>query len=49
MFLIVRSTYFTRRSEYAGNPYGQTFQPLTQSSDDRLKVNEELIENAFET
>ena len=27
----------------------QTLQPLTQSSDDRLKENEELIENAGET
>ena len=45
MFLIVRNTYFIRCSDYAGNPYVQTFQPLTQSSDDRLKENEELIEN----
>ena len=37
MFLTVRNTFFTRCSDYAGNPYVQTFQPLTQSSDDRLK------------
>ena len=49
MFLTVRNIYFIRRSDYAGNPYVQTFQPLTQSSDDRLKENEELIENACET
>ena len=49
MFLTVRNTYFTRCSDYAGNPYVQTLQPLTQSSDDRLKENEELIENACET
>ena len=39
---------FTRCSDYAGNPYAQTFQPLTQSSDDRLK-NGEWIENVCET
>ena len=33
MFLIVRNTFF-RCGDYAGNPYVQTFQPLTQSSDD---------------
>ena len=49
MFLVVRDIYFIRCSDYAGNPYVQTFQPLTQSSDDRLKGNEELIENACET
>ena len=49
MFLIARDTYFIRCSDYAGNPYVQTFQPLTQSSDDRLKEHEELIENACET
>ena len=49
MFLTVGSTYFIRCSDYAGNPYVQTFQPLTQSSDDRLKDNEELIKNACET
>ena len=49
MFITVRNTYFIRCSDYAGNPYVQTFQPLTQSSDDRLKENEELIENACET
>ena len=49
MFLTVRNTYFIRCSGYAGHPYVQTFQPLTQSSDDRLKGNEELIENACET
>ena len=47
--LIVRDICFTRCSDYAGNPYVQTFQPLTQPSDDRLKENEELIENACET
>ena len=41
--------FFIRCSGYGGNPYVQTFQPLTQSSDDRLKGNEELIENACET
>ena len=49
MFLTVNSTFFIRCSTYAGNPYVQTFQPLTQSSDDRLKENEELIENACDT
>ena len=49
MFLTVRNTYFIRCSDYASNPYVQTFQPLTQSPDDRLKGNEELIENACET
>ena len=49
MLLTARDTYFIRCSDYAGNPYAQTFQPLTQSSDDRLKENEELIENACET
>ena len=49
LLLAVRNTYFTRCSDYAGNPYVQTFQPLTQSSDDRLTENEELIENACET
>ena len=49
MFLTARNTYFIRCSDYAGNPYVQTFQPLTQPSDDRLKRNEELIENAYET
>ena len=49
MFLTVGSIYFIRCSDYAGKPYVQTFQPLTQSSDDRLKENEELIENACET
>ena len=34
---------------YAGNPYVQTLHPLTQSSDDRFKENEELLENASET
>ena len=34
LFLIVRNTFFIRCSDYAGNPYGQTFQPLTQSSYD---------------
>ena len=48
MFLIVNS-YFIRCSDSAGNPYVQTFQPFTQPSDDRLKENEELIENACET
>ena len=43
MFLTVRYTYFIRCSDYACNPYVQTFQPLTRSSDDRLKENEELI------
>ena len=47
--LTVRNTYFIRCSDYAGNPYVQTFQPLTRSSDDRLKENEELIENACGT
>ena len=36
MFLIVGDTYFTRCSDYAGNPYVQKFQPLTQPSGDRL-------------
>ena len=49
MFLIVRNTFFIRCSDYAGNPYVQTFQPLTQSSDDRLRANEELIKHACET
>ena len=49
MFLTVRNIYFTRCSDYAGNPYVQTFQPLTQSSDDGLKENEESIEHACET
>ena len=48
MLLIVRDNSI-RFSDYAGNPYVQTFQPLTQSSDDRLKENEEFIENACET
>ena len=43
MFLAVRNIYFIRCSGYAGNPYVRTFQPLTQSSDDRSKENEELI------
>ena len=41
--------FFMRFSDYAGNPYVQTFQPLTQSSDDRLKENEVIITNACET
>merc|ERR1711966_344387 len=49
MFLTVRNTYFIRCSDYGGNPYVQTFQPLTQSSDDRLKENEIIIEKACET
>ena len=49
MFSIVRNTYFIRCSDYVGNPYVQTVQPLTQSSDDRLEENEELIENVCET
>ena len=49
LFLTVRSISFSRCSDYAGNPYVQTFQPRTQSSDDRLKENGELIENACET
>ena len=49
MFLSVRNTFSIICGDYAGNPYVQTFQPLTQSSDDRLKENEELIENACET
>ena len=49
MFLTVRNTYLIGCSYYAGNPYVQTFQPLTQSSDDKLKENEELIENACGT
>ena len=49
LFLTVRSTYFIRCRDYAGNPYVQTFQPLTQSSDDRLKENEIIITNACET
>ena len=48
-FFIVRNTYFIRCSDYAGNPYVQTFQPLTQPSDDRLKENGESIETACET
>ena len=47
--LVVRDTYFIRCSDYAGNPYVHTFQPLTQPSDGRLKENEELIETACET
>ena len=43
MLVIVTNTYFSRCSDYAGNPYVQTFQPLTRSSDERLKENEELI------
>ena len=38
MFLTVRNTYFIKCSDYAGNPYVQTFQPLTQSSDERQMV-----------
>ena len=49
MCLIVITIYFIRCGDYDGNPYVQTFQPLTQSSDDRLKRNEELIEHASET
>ena len=49
MFKHFRDTYFRRCSDYAGNPYVQTFQPLTQSSDDRLKENGELIEHVCET
>ena len=49
MCLTVRNTYFIRCSDYAGNPYVQTFQPLTQSPDDRLKANEVIIENACGT
>ena len=48
-FLTLRDIYFIRCSDYAGNPYVQTFQPLTQSSDDRLKENEIIITNACET
>ena len=47
--LIAKNTYFIRCSDYAGNPYVQTVQPLTQPSDDKLKENEELIEHACET
>ena len=46
MVLIVKNTYVIRCSDYAGNPYVQTLQPLTQPSADRLKENEELIDNA---
>ena len=49
MLLTVRSTYFILCSDYAGNPYAQTFQPLTQPSDDRLKENEVIIESAYDT
>ena len=49
MLLIVRNTDLTRCSDYAGNPYAQTFQPPTQPPDDRLKENEEMIQNVCET
>ena len=53
MFLTTNSTqgnkFYIRCSDYANSPYIQMFQPLTQSSDDRLKENEEFIENACET
>ena len=49
MFLTVRQTFFIRCSGYAGNPYVQTFQPLTQPSADRLKEHEIIIEHACET
>ena len=49
MFLTVRHTFFIRCSDYAGSPYVQTFQPLTQSSVDRLKENEIIITSACET
>ena len=49
MFLTVGNIYFIRCSDYAGNPYVQTFQPLTQSSGDGLEGNGGLIENACET
>ena len=48
-FELLKNVCLKRCSDYAGNPYAQTFQPLTQSSDDRLQENEELIENACET
>ena len=38
--------FYIRCSDYANSPYIQTFQPLTQSSDDRLKENAILIESA---
>ena len=43
MFLTIMDTYSIICSDYAGNPYVQTVQPLTQSSDDRLKDNDEFI------
>ena len=49
MLLSVRDTCFIRCRDYAGNPCVQTYQPLAQSSDDRLKENEELIEHVCET
>ena len=42
--LTVRNThFFIRCSDYAGNPYVQTFPPLTQSPDDKVNENEESI------
>jgi hypothetical protein len=53
LFLTTNSTQgvksYMRLSDYNNNPYLQTFYPLNQSSDDRLKENEEFIENACET
>ena len=53
MFLTTNSTqgnkFYIRCSDYANSPYIQMFQPLTQSSDDRLKENEKFIEHACET
>ena len=40
-FLIARGTYDV--AIMLVTPYVQTFQPLTQSSGDRLKENDELI------
>lgn len=49
LFIRVNSANFMRLSDYNNSPYVQTFVTLTQSSDDRLKENEEFIENACET
>ena len=45
LFVTINNGYYM----YCGNNIVYLYKPLTQSSDDRLKENEELIENACET
>ena len=45
MFLVVKDVLY----QYCGNNIAYFYKPTTNASDDRLKANEGLIENACET